>query len=185
MLKTIKSEAEEKMEKSIANLKNEFNSIRTGRANPSLLDRVVVEYYGTPTPLNQLANISAPEPRMLVIQPWDAQSLGDIEKAIIKSELGLNPNNDGKIIRLVIPQLTEERRKDLSKLAKKYGEEAKIAIRNIRRDSNDKLKDAEKDGEITEDNLRQGQNEIQQITDEYIKNIDNLIDRKIDEIMEV
>lgn len=185
MLKTIKSEAEEKMKKSIVNLKNEFNSIRTGRANPSLLDRIVVEYYGTPTPLNQLANISAPESRMLVIQPWDAQSLGDIERAIIKSELGLNPNNDGKIIRLVIPQLTEERRKDLSKLAKKYGEEAKVAIRNIRRDSNDKLKDAEKDGEITEDNLRQGQNEIQQITDEYIKNIDNLIDRKIDEIMEV
>lgn len=185
MLKVIKKEAEEKMKKSISNLKEEFNTIRTGRANPSLLDRVIVEYYGTPTPLNQLANISAPEPRMLVVQPWDVQSLGDIEKAIIKSELGLNPNNDGKIIRLIIPQLTEERRKDLSKLAKKCGEEAKIAVRNIRRDSNDQLKSAEKDGEITEDNLRQGQNEIQQITDEYVQKVDNLIDGKIDEIMEV
>ncbi|RBP41155.1 ribosome recycling factor [Garciella nitratireducens] len=185
MLNSIKIEAEKKMKKSILNLKNDFASIRTGRANPSLLDKITIEYYGTPTPLNQIANISAPEPRMLVIQPWDAKSLGDIEKAIVKSDLGLNPSNDGKIIRLIIPQLTEERRKELSKLAKKYGEEAKIAIRNIRRDSNDELKKQEKDGIITEDNLRQGQDEIQKLTDKYIKEIDILVEKKVNEIMEV
>ncbi|SJZ34724.1 ribosome recycling factor [Garciella nitratireducens] len=185
MLNSIKIEAEKKMKKSILNLKNDFASIRTGRANPSLLDKITIEYYGTLTPLNQIANISAPEPRMLVIQPWDAKSLGDIEKAIVKSDLGLNPSNDGKIIRLIIPQLTEERRKELSKLAKKYGEEAKIAIRNIRRDSNDELKKQEKDGIITEDNLRQGQDEIQKLTDKYIKEIDILVEKKVNEIMEV
>src|SRR5690554_5984689 len=152
MLKTIKNEAEDKMQKSISSLKHEFASVRAGRANPSLLDRIHVDYYGTPTPLNQLSNISAPEPRLLVIQPWDSKSIGDIERAILKSDLGLNPSNDGKLIRLAIPQLTEERRKDLSKLVKKYGEEAKIAIRNIRRDSNDELKKAEKDKLITENN---------------------------------
>lgn len=185
MLNSIKNQSEDKMKKSISNLKNDFGSIRTGRAHPSLLDRITVEYYGAPTPLNQLANISAPEPRMLVIQPWDSKSLVDIEKAIIKSDLGLNPSNDGKIIRLTIPQLTEERRKELSKLVKKYGEAAKVAIRNIRRDSNDELKKEEKAGAITEDNLRQGQDEIQKLTDKYIKEIDILIEKKIDEIMEV
>ena len=140
MIETVKIETEEKMAKSISSLRSEYGAIRAGRANPSILDRINVEYYGAPTPLNQLSNISSPDPRMLVIQPFDASSIGDIERAILKSDLGLNPTNDGKIIRLVFPQLTEERRKDLSKLVKKYGEECKIAIRNIRRQSNDELK---------------------------------------------
>jgi ribosome recycling factor len=185
MLNMVKSEAEEKMVKSISNLKNEFGSIRAGRANPSILDRINVEYYGTPMPLNQLSNISAPEPRMLVIQPFDTKSIGDIERSILKSDLGLNPSNDGKIIRLIFPQLTEERRKDLSKLVKKYGEEAKVAIRNIRRLSNEDLKKAEKESIITEDDLRQGQDEIQKITDEYSQEVEILIEKKIAEIMEV
>lgn len=185
MLNSIKNQAEDRMKKSISSLKNDFGSIRTGRANSSLLDRITVEYYGAPTPLNQLANISTPEPRMLIIQPWDSKLLVDIEKAIIKSDLGLNPSNDGKLIRLVIPQLTEERRKELSKLAKKYGEKAKVVIRNIRRDSNDELKKEEKAGTITEDNLRQGQEEIQKLTDKHIKEIDVLVEKKIHEIMEV
>ena len=185
MLSQVKKEAIEKMEKGIASLKNEFTSLRAGRANPSILDRISVEYYGTPTPLNQLSNISAPEPRMLVIQPWDSKVIGDIEKAIIKSDLGLNPNNDGKIIRLVIPQLTEERRKELSKLVRKYGEEAKVVIRNIRRNSNDELKKAEKDSILSEDDLRVAQEEMQKITDEYIEEIDKLIEMKTQEIMEV
>lgn len=185
MLNKVKSEAEEKMVKSISNLKDEFGSIRAGRANPSILDRINVDYYGTPTPLNQLSNISAPEPRMLIIQPWDTKSIGDIEKAILKSDLGLNPSNDGKIIRLVFPQLTEERRKDLSKLVKKYGEETKVAIRNIRRFSNEELKKAEKESIITEDDLRHGQDEIQQITDDYSQKVEVLIEKKMEEIMEV
>ena len=173
------------MEKTISSLKKEFASVRAGRANPSLLDRITVDYYGTPTPLNQLSNISAPEPRLLVIQPYDSNSIADIEREILKSDLGLNPSNDGKIIRLAIPQLTEERRKELSKLVKKYGEEAKIAVRNIRRDSNDELKKAEKDKLITEDDLKLGQDEVQKVTDEFSKKIDELVDQKIKEIMEV
>ncbi|MCR1898118.1 ribosome recycling factor [Irregularibacter muris] len=185
MLNQVKKEATEKMEKGIESLKNEFGTLRAGRANPSILDRISVEYYGTPTPLSQLSNISTPEPRMLVIQPWDGKIIGDIEKAIIKSDLGLNPSNDGKIIRLVIPQLTEERRKELSKLVRKYGEDAKVAIRNIRRSSNDELKKAEKDSIISEDDLRVAQDEIQKITDKYIDKVDNLIEIKTQEIMEV
>ena len=178
-------ETEEKMAKSISSLRSEYGAIRAGRANPSILDRINVEYYGAPTPLNQLSNISSPDPRMLVIQPFDASSIGDIERAILKSDLGLNPTNDGKIIRLVFPQLTEERRKDLSKLVKKYGEECKIAIRNIRRQSNDELKKAEKESLITEDELRNGQGEIQKLTDDYSKKVDEIIEEKIAEIMEV
>lgn len=185
MLNMVKSETKEKMIKSISSLKYEFGSIRAGRVNPSILDRVNVEYYGTPTPLNQLSNISAPEPRMIIVQPWDTKTIKDIERAILKADLGLNPSNDGKIIRLVFPQLTEERRKDLSKLARKYGEEAKIAIRNIRRSSNDELKQAEKESIISEDDLHQGQDEIQKITDDYSQEIEGLIEEKIAEIMEV
>ncbi len=185
MIETVKMETEEKMAKSISSLRSEYGAIRAGRANPSILDRINVEYYGAPTPLNQLSNISSPDPRMLVIQPFDASSIGDIERAILKSDLGLNPTNDGKIIRLVFPQLTEERRKDLSKLVKKYGEECKIAIRNIRRQSNDELKKAEKESLITEDELRNGQGEIQKLTDDYSKKVDEIIEEKIAEIMEV
>lgn len=185
MLNAVKNEAKEKMVKAISSLKYEFGSIRAGRVNPSILDRISVEYYGALTPLNQLSNISAPEPRMLIVQPWDAQAMKDIERALLKSDLGLNPSNDGKIIRLVFPQLTEERRKDLSKLVKKYGEEAKISIRNTRRFSNDEFKKAEKESTISEDDLRQGQDEIQKITDDYIEQIDMLIEEKIAEVMEV
>ena len=182
MIKEIKDECKVKMEKAIVSLKSELNTIRAGRANPKILDRVVVEYYGTPTPLNQLANISTPEPRMIMISPWDAKSVGDIEKAILKSDLGLNPSNDGKIIRLVIPQLTEERRKDLVKVAKKTGEDAKIAIRNIRRNANTSLKNAEKEALITEDELKTAEADIQKMTDAEIVNIDEIIADKTKEI---
>lgn len=185
MIKETKKEAKEKMDKAILNLKHELNSLRAGRANPKILDRVQVEYYGTPTPLNQLANITAPEPRMIVIHPWDSKSISDIEKAILKSELGLNPGNDGKIIRLVVPQLTEERRKELVKMAKKIGEDAKIAIRNIRRNAIQSLKDFEKEGLITEDELKLAETDIQKMTDEETKNVDNIIQGKNDEILEV
>lgn len=185
MIKEIKDECKVKMEKAIVSLKSELNTIRAGRANPKILDRVVVEYYGTPTPLNQLANISTPEPRMIMISPWDAKSVGDIEKAILKSDLGLNPSNDGKIIRLVIPQLTEERRKDLVKVAKKTGEDAKIAIRNIRRNANTSLKNAEKEALITEDELKTAEADIQKMTDAEIVNIDEIIADKTKEILEV
>lgn len=185
MINEIKSENKRKMEKAIENLKEELNSIRAGRANPKILDRITVDYYGTPTPLNQLAGISVPEPRMILIQPWDTKSVSDIEKAILKSDLGLNPSNDGKIIRLIIPQLTEERRKDLVKLAKKQGEDAKIAIRNIRRNTNTALKNAEKDKLITEDELKMIETDIQKITDAEITIIDEIISDKNKEILEV
>lgn len=185
MIKEIKDECKVKMEKAIMSLKSELNSIRAGRANPKILDRVVVEYYGTPTPLNQLANISTPEPRMIMISPWDAKSVADIEKAILKSDLGLNPSNDGKIIRLIIPQLTEERRKELVKIAKKTGEDSKIAIRNIRRNANTSLKTAEKEGLITEDELKVAEVDIQKMTDAEIVNIDEIIADKTKEILEV
>ncbi len=184
-MKDIKNENIDKMEKAIKNLKEELGTIRAGRANPKVLDRIVVEYYGSPTPLNQLANISVPEPRMIMIQPWDAKSIQDIEKAILKSDLGFNPGNDGKVIRLVIPQLTEERRKDLVKQAKKQGEETKVAIRNIRRNTNTALKNAEKEGVITEDELKQVEIEIQKMTDEEIQKIDQIVSIKNKEIMEV
>lgn len=185
MINQIKNETEEKMNKTIATFKRELSSIRAGRANPTLLDRIVVEYYGTPTPLNQLANISAPEPRMLVISPWDAKAIASIEKSILVSDLGLNPSNDGKIIRLLIPQLTEERRKELVKLVKKQGEDAKVAIRNERRDGNDKIKVLKKDGEITEDEQKKSEDDIQKLTDKFIKEVDSLISLKEKEIMEV
>jgi ribosome recycling factor len=177
--------AKERMTKAIQAYTRELASIRAGRASASLLDRIQVEYYGAPTPVNQLAGISVPEARLLVIQPYDKSILGEIEKAILKSDLGLNPSNDGSIIRLAIPQLTEERRKELAKQVKKEAEEAKIAIRNIRRDGNEDLKKLEKNGEITEDDLRGYSDDIQKMTDEHISKIDQITKDKEKEILEV
>jgi len=185
MIKEIEKSLQEKMDKTLNVLKHELSTLRAGRANPSLLDRITVEYYGTPTPLNQLANIAAPEPRVLTISPWDPKVIPNIEKAIQKSDLGINPSNDGKIIRLVIPQLTEERRKELAKVVKKLGEDAKVALRNIRRDANDHLKKLKKDGEITEDEQKKSEEDIQKITDKYIKEVDKAVEAKEKEIMEV
>lgn len=185
MIKEISKNAQEKMEKTVGVLRHELSTLRAGRANPSILDRISVEYYGTDTPLNQLANISAPEPRVLMISPWDAKTIGLIEKEIHKSDLGINPSNDGKVIRLVIPQLTEERRKELSKLVRKYAEEAKVAVRNVRRDANDHLKKLKKDSEITEDELKKSEDDTQKLTDNFIKEIDRVAENKEKEIMEV
>lgn len=176
---------EEKMQKTMNVLKNELNAVRAGRANPALLDKVIVEYYGTPTPLKNLSNISVPEPRTLMVAPFDSAAIGDIEKAINASELGINPSNDGKVIRLTIPMLTEERRKELSKTVKKIGEDAKIAIRNERRDANDKIKKEEKSGELTEDDLKRALDEVQKLTDKYTKEIEKFVSEKEAEIMEV
>lgn len=185
MPKQVISNVKDKMTKAIQSFTRELASIRAGRANAALLDRITVEYYGAPTPVNQLAGVSVPEARLLVIQPYDKTVLGDIEKAILKSDLGLNPTNDGSIIRLSIPQLTEERRKELVKVVKKEAEDAKIAIRNIRRDGNDDLKKLEKNGEITEDALRGYSDDIQKLTDEYITKVDSLTKEKEKEILEV
>ncbi|HHV71466.1 MAG TPA: ribosome recycling factor [Clostridia bacterium] len=178
-------DAEERMLKAEENLRREYASLRAGRATPALLDRIMVDYYGTPTPINHLANISVPDPRMLVIQPWDKNVLSHIEKAILKSNLGLTPTNDGSVIRLNIPQLTEERRKELVKAVKKMAEEAKVAIRNIRRDANERLKNMEKNGEISEDDSKRHQDEIQKLTDKYIKEVEKIQIAKEKEIMEV
>jgi len=185
MKEAIKNDAKERMEKAIGSLKKELSTFRAGRANPSLLDKIVVEYYGAQTPLSQLANITTPDPRTLIIQPWDKNVASEIEKAILKSELGLTPNNDGVVIRINIPTLTEERRKELVKLVKKTGEESKVAIRNIRRDGNDDLKKIEKSGEISEDESRRTQDEIQKLTDKYIDEVDKVVSHKEAEIMEV
>jgi ribosome recycling factor len=185
MAKSVISNTKDRMTKAIQSYSRELASVRAGRASASLLDRITVDYYGAPTPVNQLAGISVPEARLLVIQPYDRSVLGDIEKAILKSDLGLNPSNDGTIIRIMIPQLTEERRKDLVKVVKKASEEAKIAIRNIRRDGNDDLKKLEKNGEITEDAQRGFSEDIQKLTDEYIAKIDQITKDKEKEILEV
>ncbi|WP_316568515.1 ribosome recycling factor [Neobacillus sp. YIM B06451] len=185
MPKQVISNTKEKMAKAIQAYTRELATIRAGRASASLLDRITVDYYGAPTPVNQLAGISTPEARLLVIQPYDKSILNDIEKAILKSDLGLNPTNDGSLIRIAIPQLTEERRKELVKVVKKESEDAKIAIRNIRRDSNDDLKKLEKNGEITEDDLRGYSDDIQKITDEHINKIDQITKDKEKEILEV
>ncbi|PYI50400.1 ribosome recycling factor [Paenibacillus flagellatus] len=184
MPQSIKKNAEERMEKAIGALRKELAGLRAGRATPALLDRVQVEYYGSMTPVNQLANINTPDSRTLLIQPWDKSSMGAIEKAILKSELGLTPSNDGSTIRLSIPPLTEERRSELVKLTKKYGEEAKVAIRNIRRDANDDIKKLEKTS-ISEDESRRHQDDIQKATDKYIAEIDKVLSAKEKEIMEV
>lgn len=176
---------EEKMQLTINNFQKELVTLRTGRASPALLDRVKVDYYGTPTPLKQIANISAPEPRLIIIQPWDKSTINDIEKAILKSDLGLNPNNDGNVLRLQIPVLTEERRKDLAKTVKKKSEENKVAIRNIRRDFNEELKKQQKDGKISEDDEKKALEKTQKITDQYIKELDEISRKKEKEIMEI
>lgn len=176
---------EDKMEKSLDNLKEEYTTIRAGRANPHILDKVKVDYYGTPTPLQQVGNISVPEARMICIQPWDASLLKDIERAINASDLGLTPTNDGKLIRLVFPELTEDRRKELVKDVKKKGENAKVAIRNIRRDAIEAAKKKGKEDGISEDEIKGYQDDVQKSTDAYVKKIDDAIDAKSQEIMTV
>ncbi len=177
--------AENKMNKAIAALENDLASIRAGRANPAILDKITVEYYGAQTPLGQVGTISVPEARSLVIQPWDVSILKEIEKAILASDIGITPNNDGKVIRLNFPPLTEERRKDLSKGISKRGEEGKVAVRNIRRDSLEQFKKQKKDGEITEDDLKDLEDKIQKLTDKFVKEIDTIVAAKTKEIMEV
>ena len=184
-VKELLAQEETRMDKSIEALKHEFASIRTGRASVSLLDKVMVDYYGTPSPINQVANISVPEPRMILIAPWDKSMIGAIEKAILQSDLGLNPGNDGAQIRLVIPQLTEERRKEIVKVVHKKAEDAKVAIRNILRDANDAIKKEEKAKTITEDDAKDGLDQIQKLTDAKIKQIDQLKDVKEKDVLEV
>lgn len=175
---------EEKMQKSYENLVEEYATIRAGRANPHILDRITVDYYGTPTPLQQVANINVPEPRMIQIQPWEASLVKEIEKAILTSDLGLNPTNDGKVIRLVFPELTEERRKELVKDVKKKGEGAKVAVRNIRRDANDAFKKLAKQ-DVSEDEIKELEDKVQKLTDKYIKEVDKAIENKSKEILTV
>lgn len=176
---------EEKMKKSIASYEENLSTIRAGRANSAVISKVMVEYYGTPTAINQMAEVKAADARTLVIQPWDASTLKDIEKAILASDVGITPQNDGKIIRLIFPQLTEERRKELKKSIAKMGEEAKVAIRNIRREGNDKCKDMKKDGEMNEDELKQSEKLIQDLTDKFIKTVDTVTAEKDKEIMSI
>ena len=185
MVEEIYVETGERMDKVIGAFQRELATLRAGRATPSLLDRIEVDYYGTATPLIQLAGISAPEPRLLVIQPWDKSSAGEIEKAILKSDLGLTPINDGTVIRLQIPQLTEERRHELVKHVRKKAEESRVAIRNVRREANESLKQLEKSGEISEDVWRRAQDEVQELTDEKITKVEELLQSKEKEVMEV
>ena len=181
----MKKTIEERIDKTKTILKENLNTVRAGRANPALLDKVMVNYYGSPTPLKALSNISVPDPRQLMITPFDPKSIKDIEKAINIADIGISPSNDGKVIRLIIPQLTEERRRDLTKTVKKMGEEAKVAIRNIRREANEELKKQEKDGEISEDDLKKDLDKTQKEIDKAIKDIDEIIAAKDKEIMEV
>lgn len=176
---------DEKMQKTLVALDEDLGSIRAGRANPHVLDKLRVDYYGTPTPIQQVANVSVPEPRMIQIQPWEPSVLKAVEKAILVSDLGLNPTNDGKVIRLVFPELTEERRKELAKEVKKHGEEAKVAVRNIRRDANDAVKKLSKSEDISEDSVKDMEDEIQKMTDKYIVEIDKAVENKSKEIMTV
>ncbi len=182
--KTVK-EVEAKMEKTLSSLKSDLNKVRTGRASLALFDDIRVDYYGTSTPLNQMATLSVPEPRLITIQPWDTSIIGEIEKAILKSELGVTPANDGKIIRISIPKLTEERRKELVKVVKKMAEAAKVAVRNIRREANEQLKGLEKDKKISQDQLHQWVDKVQASTDKYIKRVDEVLAAKEKEILEI
>ena len=179
------SQYESKMEKTLDNLASEYAGIRAGRANPHILDKLRVDYYGTPTPIQQVANVNVPEPRMIQIQPWEASMVKAIEKAILTSDLGINPTNDGKVIRLVFPELTEERRKELAKDVKKKGENAKVAIRNIRRDGNDAFKKLSKSEDISEDEIKDLEDALQKLTDKYIANVDKSIEEKTKEILTV
>lgn len=185
MIKDLLADCEDKMHKGALAFKKDLATLRAGRATPALLDKISVDYYGVPTPINQMANISAPEPRLLVIQPWDKSVIGELEKAILKSDLGLTPNNDGTVIRINIPQLTQERRNDLVKILKKKTEEAKVVVRNLRRECNDDFKDLEKSGDISEDDHRRAQEDVQKVTDKFIKEIDQISHNKELEIMEV
>ena len=184
-MKEIQNKLQQQMDKTIEALKHEFSTIRAGRANAQMLDKIRVDYYGTPTPINQVGSISVPEPRTLMINPWDKSAMKDIETAIRNSDLGLNPTNDGEVIRLNVPALTEERRKELCKQAKKASEDFKVRIRNERRDANDKLKKLEKEGEITEDDLKKAQDNVQKLNDKLTKEIDTLLDIKEKDIMAV
>jgi ribosome recycling factor len=184
-MEEVKKNTKTRMKKSIDALKDEFNTIRTGRASTALFEKIKVDYYGEPTPLNQVATISIPEARLVVIQPWDKSVLGEIEKAIQKSELSLNPNNDGKLIRINIPPLTEERRKEFVKMAKNMAEQSRVAIRNIRRDANDELKKMTKNGDITEDDEKKGHDDIQKMTDDFVREINTILEEKEQEIMEI
>lgn len=184
-MKEVFAKAESKMGKSIGHLEEEYAAVRAGRANPAVLDKIMVDYYNTPTPINQLAAVAVTEARVLTIQPWDASVLRGIEKAIQTSELGVNPQNDGKIIRLVFPPLNEERRRELAKDISKMAEEAKVAVRAIRRDAIEKLKEMKKNGDITEDDQKLGEKKIQDLTDQYVKNADAAFSRKETEIMEI
>ncbi|HAK60003.1 MAG TPA: ribosome recycling factor [Nitrospiraceae bacterium] len=185
MVSEIKKKSEEKMGKALEMLKREYAAIRTGRASLGILDGISVDYYGTPTPLNQVANLAIPEPRLITLQPWDPKMVGDIEKAIMKSDLGLTPSNDGKLIRLAIPPLTEERRQQIVKQAKKLAEESRVAVRNIRRDINDEIKKKGKESHLSEDDTKRAQEETQKLTDSFIKKIDDLLAHKDKEIMTV
>jgi len=185
MLDDVYADAQDRMQKALENLEQEYRRLRTGRASVSLVDGIRVEYYGTATPLSQLATLTVPEPRTIMIQPWDQSVIGDVEKAILKSELGLTPNNDGKIIRISIPPLTQERRKDLVKVIKKKAEETKVAMRNIRRDANEMLKDLRKEKALSEDDQFKGQDETQRITDDFIKRVDGVYSVKEKEILEI
>ena len=185
MIKEVLVSHEDRMKKSIEALKREYSSLRAGRATPALLDKIMVDYYNSPTPINQVANISVPEPRMILIQPWEKPMLHEIEKAIMKSDLGLNPNSDGTAIRLSIPQLTQDRRGELVKSVNKKSEETKIAVRNIRRDANDVFKKMEKAKEVTEDEAKKAQNDMQKLVDKYVKEVDSIRAVKEKEIMEV
>lgn len=185
MMKDVITKTRQGMEKSIESLKKDFTRVRTGRASVSLLDDVRIDYYGTPTPLSQVGTLAVPEPRLITITPWEKKLIPDIEKAILKSDLGLNPSSDGVLVRIVIPSLTEDRRKEMCKVLKRLGEESKIALRNIRRDGNDGLKKLEKDKEISEDDLKRGEKEIQELTDQYVKKVDETVAAKEKEVMEV
>lgn len=181
----IHKEAEENMGKTISAYREELQSIRAGRANPALLDKIMVDAYGQMTPINQIASIAAPEPRLISVQPWDSSLIPEIEKSILRSDLGLNPSNDGKIVRLIIPMLTEERRLDLIKVVKKNGENAKVVVRNIRRDQNEKIKQMEKDKELSEDDKKTAEDKMQEITNKFIKEIDEITQAKEEELIEI
>lgn len=185
MIADIKSTASAGMAKALDSFKRELSKVRTGRASLSLLDDIRVDYYGTPTPLNQVAALAVPEPRMITIQPWEKNLAGDIEKAILKSDLGLNPSSDGQLIRLAFPPLTEERRKDMVKQVKRMGEDAKVAVRNARREANDTLKALEKDKDISEDEQKRGEKEIQEVTDDYVARVDQVLAEKEKDLMEI
>ena len=185
MIADVKSKTSAGMVKALESFKRDLSKVRTGRASLALLDDVRVDYYGTPTPLNQVAALAVPEPRLITIQPWEKNLAGEIEKAILKADLGLNPSSDGQLIRLVFPPLTEERRKEMVKQVKRLGEEAKIAVRNVRREGNDTLKKLEKDKELTEDELKRGEKEIQDVTDDYVARVDKIIAEKEKDLMEI